>query len=289
VHKLTRPRNILSLLIAVVGWGVCGTCYADTIIGGASAGFQTWTAADVNNNNAPYWDYPTNYASPPLVNGNVGFCLTTGCAGQLSPGPPPGAIPFWGLSYNQFTDTGGALDPQFFFQRAAPETLKATLEVSLAKFGETNNFGWFETNNTGSIIGATHQLFSATDALGTTTTFQPTQFFGYYYQDISENCFVFTLSLANTGICGPTGSEPKHEFAAFALNPTSTGTAFWLAGLDHNLECTPGGGADCNLTVVEVEAQAVPEPTTALLLATGCMGLLFVKRVRRRNRDGRST
>jgi hypothetical protein len=30
------------------------------------------------------------------------------------------------------------------------------------------------------------------------------------------------------------------------------------------------GGADCNLTLVEIEAAAVPEPMAALLLATGC-------------------
>jgi hypothetical protein len=57
-HSPIRPRNIFSLLIAVAGWAVCGACYADTIIGGPSAGFQTWTAADVNNNMVPYWDYP---------------------------------------------------------------------------------------------------------------------------------------------------------------------------------------------------------------------------------------
>jgi hypothetical protein len=42
------------------------------------------------------------------------------------------------------------------------------------------------------------------------------------------------------------------------------------------------GGADCNLTLVEIEAAAVPEPMAALLLATGCAGLFFAKSRRRR-------
>src|SRR5215472_17376477 len=120
MRKIARAGDVLSLVLALAGWVLCGTCYADTIKSlFPGAGFQTWMAADVNNNKSPYWDYPTNYKFPPFNNGNVGFCLTTGCAGQLSPGPAPGAIPFWGLSYNSNTDTGGGLDPNFFFQRSA--------------------------------------------------------------------------------------------------------------------------------------------------------------------------
>jgi hypothetical protein len=170
------------------------------------AGFRTWTAADVNNNGSPYWDYPTNYQFPPINNGNVGFCLTNGCAGQLSPGPAPGAIPFWGTSYNSALDFGGFLDPNFFFKSAAPgETLKATLEVSLAtRPDETNSFGWIETDSIGVVTGHPHPLFSPSDRPGAVATFQPTDFYAYYFQDTSEsggtltNCEVFTVSSFNT-------------------------------------------------------------------------------------------
>src|SRR5262245_53593582 len=66
----------------------------------------------------------------------------------------------------------------------------------------------------------------------------------------------------------------------------SNGAPPGLAGLDGpSPECNPEGGADCNLTVVEVEQASVPEPTTALLLATGFSGLLLVKSMRRRRRS----
>lgn len=291
MHKLIRPRNMLSLALALAGWALCGTCYADTIMSSfPGAGFQTWTAANVNNNNSPYWDYPTNYLFPPLNNGNVGFCLTTGCAGQLSPGPAPGAIPFWGTSYNSTFDFGGGLDPNFFFKRTAPETLNATLEVSLATSpNETNNFGWIETDSTGAVIGHPQQLFSSSDRPGAVATFQPTDFYAYYFQDISEsggtltNCEVFTVSSFNTFPCdGSNFVFRDHQLAAFATDPNSPLTSFWIAGLNATAECTPGDGADCNLTLVEVEPAAVPEPTAALILATGCAGLFFAKGRRRR-------
>jgi hypothetical protein len=99
----------------------------------------------------------------------------------------------------------------------------------------------------------------------------------------NQRSFLDTISKTlaqSTGVCGPTGTEPLHDFAAFATDPSSSLTSFWLAGLDHNPECTPGGGNDCNLTVVRVDP--VPEPMTALILATGCAGLFFAKGRRRR-------
>jgi hypothetical protein len=282
MHKLIRPGKILSLVLALAGWALCGTCYADTIMSlFPGAGFQPWTAADLNNNMSPYWDYPTNYSTPPLNNGNVGFCLTTGCAGQLSPGPAPGAIPFWGQRYDSTSDFGGSLDPNFFFKSTGSETLKATLEVSLATDPrETNSFGWVETDSIGNVIGHPHPLFSPSDRPGAVATFQPTDFYAYYFHDISEaglddtstNCEVFTVSSFNTPPCGP--SQLFHDMAAFATNPNSPSTSFWIAGLNAVSECA---GADCNLTLVEVEPAAVPEPMTALLLATGCAGLFLAK------------
>ena len=282
LHTCTRRSKSLILLIALAGWGLCGTSYGDTIVGGNVDGFQTWIGTpglNLNNNGFPYWDYPTNYDQPPAQVGNVGFCLTTGCAGNLFPGPAPGAIPFWGSMYNSGTDFGGFLDPNFFFQRAASgETIVATLQVSLAKFNETNNFGWFETNPAHQLVGHPQQLFSATDPVGTVATFQPTGDYGYYFEDRSEGCLVFTLSSLNTNLsgvgspCGDAARNAPHAMAVFATNPSgNAATSFWVAGLNAPGECNPVGGADCNLTLVSVDTVPVPGP----IAGAGLPGLIL--------------
>jgi len=233
--------------------------YADTIIGSPGAGFQSWTTTNLNTNSAPYWDYPTNYSFPLGTQANVGYCLTGtgGGAGRLTPGPPPGPIPFWGMSYNSANDTGGARDPNFFFEKDSPNPLQATLELQLSVFpNEINEFGWFETDSTGSMIGPRHLLFFGSpnpDPAGTTVTFTPTQFYGYYYRDVSDpppnGCLAFTLTRFNTGAC-LTGFEAPHPLAAFTTDPNSAQATFWIAGLNAASECQ---GADCNLTLVKVE------------------------------------
>ena len=59
---------------------------------------------------------------------------------------------------------------------------------------EVKDFGWFETNSTGSIVGTRHLLFSGTGITydqiptptGTSIVFTPTRYFGFYYSDVSE-------------------------------------------------------------------------------------------------------
>jgi hypothetical protein len=59
-------RGILILLIATAAWASCATSYAQSILGSSGAGFQTWTATDLNNNGAPYWDaVAENYLGDP--------------------------------------------------------------------------------------------------------------------------------------------------------------------------------------------------------------------------------
>jgi hypothetical protein len=45
--------------------------------------------------------------------------------------------------------------------------------------------------------------------------------------------------------------ERFHNFAAFATHPSSPLSPFWIAGLNAAIECQ---NADCNLTLVKVEA-----------------------------------
>ena len=117
---------------------------------------------------------------------------------------------------------------------------------------EINEFGWFETDAAGSLIGTKHKLFQGggvppgsltPDPVGKTASFKPTEYFGYYYVDVSElGCSTYTLSKFNDPDCA------DHNFVVFRADGGSEHGAFWIAGEDP-----PGcGDGDCNLTLVRV-------------------------------------
>ena len=254
VESTKTVRASLILLIAMAVWATCAMSYAQSIKGSTGAGFQTWKATDLNNNGAPYWDAVTeNYLGNP-TNKNVGFCLTGSgdCVGILTSVFAPGPIPFWGMSYDSVSDLHGAIDPAVYFQSSGTR-LKATLQLQLSsKSTEINEFGWFETNPTGTVLGPKHLLFKGSgvppgsltpDPAGKVVTFKPTQYFGYYYRDVSENgCLVYTLSSFTEPACS------DHNFAVFATKPGSHRNSFVIAGEDPP-GCSDG---DCNLTLVKV-------------------------------------
>jgi hypothetical protein len=250
-----RRRQGLILLIVMAVLTTCTASYAQTVIGSPGAGFQNWTAADLNNNGAPFWDAPTTNSQGNPDSKNVGYCLTGGgdCVGINSQIFAPGRLPYWGMPFDSVNDANGALDPKVYFRRKGTQKLKATLELQLSTVPvEINEFGWFETNATGSVVGTRHILFKGggvppgtltPDPVGKTITFRPTHYFGYYFSDVSENgCLAYTLFGFNTSGCA------KHNIVVFATKPNSPHSAFWIAGEDP-AGC---GDGDCNLTLVKV-------------------------------------
>jgi hypothetical protein len=176
IRTAVRLRYSPILLIAIASWTTCAisnaqtvtttnsTNQSQTVIGSPGAGFQHWTAGNLNNNGAPFWDAPTlsfgNYSGN-QDSKNVGFCLTgsgdcVGIGSQAAPGP----LAFWGMPYNSATDTGGGLDTKVYIHGGGSQTLRATLELQLSTVPpEVNDIGWFETNATGSTVGPLHPLF----------------------------------------------------------------------------------------------------------------------------------
>jgi hypothetical protein len=254
-----RRRRGLSLLIAAAAWmgTACATSYAQTVIGSPGAGFQNWTAGNLNNNGKPFWDAPTKSFGIFKANNdskNVGYCLTgTGdCVGIGSHASSPGPLPYWGMPFDAVHDTGGAFDPKVYFRRGpSDDNLKATLELQFTtEPGNINEIGWFETNSSGSVVGTRHILFrggaSATpDPVGKKVEFKPTEHFGYYFSDVSEGgCLAYTLSSFNN----PLPDCADHNFVVFSSMPGSHHSTFWIAGEDP-----PGcGDGDCNLTLIKV-------------------------------------
>jgi hypothetical protein len=253
VCRASRPRGRLILLIAMAISATCTTAFAQSIIGSPGAGFQTWKALNLNNNGAPYWDAFTKNQLGNKTSRNIGFCLTNSgdCLGINSALSAPGAIPFWGMTYDSAADTGGSQDPLVYF-KSDNKHLRATLQLQLATTNsEINEFGWFETNSKGTTLGPTHRLFQGSGVppgpspVGKEVTFKPTKYFGFYFKDVSElGCPVYTIAAFT--------SHPNcsgHVFAVFATKPGSTHNVFEIAGLDPP-GCADG---DCNLTLVRID------------------------------------
>jgi hypothetical protein len=273
-------------LTAIVVLSVCAASHAQTLIGSLGAGWQTWNLAqdvngnfiDLNSNGAPYWDVPFlafgQYSGNPAAK-SVGWCMTSNgdCQGIGSALFAPGALPFWAMPYNSATDTGGALDPTMYFKSRSEQSYQATLFLNTAtNTREINEFGWFETNSTGTANGTKHILFQGSgyppgtltpDRVGKTVTFTPTQYFGYYYSDVSDpeflngpehGCYAFTIFTFNDEDCTAAGSgnnvpgQGDHVFALFVQQANQDPT-YWIAAQDPSM-CNNDG--DCNLTIVRV-------------------------------------
>jgi len=283
LRQIVCPRTTLFLLIAIATWATIGTAYGQTVMGSPGSGWQTWNpATDLNDSGAPYWDVPWgasgNYGGANAEK-NVGFCLTsTGdCQGVGSALFAPGPLAFWGTTFDVVNDQGGARDNSVYFRNNGSR-LRATLFLNAsANPTEINEFGWFETNSSGTVIGTRHLLFQGTgvdqnltpDPVGKTVTFTPTRYFGYYYSDVSEpacpdgtdepcttagplhGCYAYSLFNLNDPRClEVTGNQGDHDFAVFTANPSSSRAPMWIVGEDP-ADCANQDG-DCNLTMVRV-------------------------------------
>ncbi len=280
--------TICLCLLTIIALATASTASpAQTLIGSPGAGWQTWNLAqdsnnefiDLNSNGQPFWDVQLltfgNYATPKNPsNKSIGWCLTsTGdCQGIGSALFAPGSIPFWSMPYDAPSDTGGVMDPKVYFRRNST-SYTATLFLNTAtNTYEINEFGWFETNATGTVNGTKHVLFhgsgypagtSTPDPVGTTVTFTPTTYFGFYYSDVSDpetlngpehGCWAYTIFTFNDEDCTQAGTvangpgQGDHVFAIFRQSNLGVPT-YWIAGQDPSL-CSEDG--DCNLTVVRL-------------------------------------
>ena len=291
--KISRMSFVL--LVATAAIAICGTSFAQSIIGSTGAGWQTWNLAqdinnqfiDLNSNGAPYWDVPFltfnagGYGGQPAAK-SVGWCMTSNgdCQGMGSALSAPGPIPFWGMSYVAATDTGGAIDPKVYFRSGFGTTYQATLYLNTAtNTQEINEFGWFETNSSGTVNGTKHIIFNGSgyppgtqtpDPVGRIVTFTPTQYFGFYYQDVSDTefdngplhgCYASTIFAFNDEDCTAAGDvngagQGDHVFAEFLQQVPNRSPIYWIAGQDPSM-CSQDG--DCNLTIVKIRRMPVSD------------------------------
>src|SRR5271169_2323396 len=112
------------------------SAFADTISGTAGAAFQSWAVTNLNQNGKPYWDN----VSLDGTNKNVGFFLVNAPTAPLA--GAPGALPFWGNTFNSGADTGGTPDLNFSFLKNSASSI-ASLQLEVAANSNINVFGWY--------------------------------------------------------------------------------------------------------------------------------------------------
>jgi hypothetical protein len=247
----TFVRGILFALMPFVA--TAG--FSDTISGSGSAAFQNWSAADLNQNGNPYWDH----TSMDGENKNIGFYLTDAPTAHLS--GAPGALPFWGLAYNSPGDSGGAADPNIFFQRTALSST-ASLELETAGASNVNQFGWYDIT----APSVLHPLFLGPDSAPANTEFSPSLQYGFYLTTSGDTTY-YTQSSLNSG-----GEDTHQHFVVFQESAISGKETYWLGIEDLPVGALgqEGNVGDYNDMIIRFSAlwppEEVPEPSTAALV-----------------------
>jgi hypothetical protein len=266
--------KILLTLVAALSIMASGV-YADTLVGSSG----TWQAyVTPNQNNKPYWDGNSSDASTSATVGD--FLTNTGYFHNNLLYPSPGLTDpqWWGNAITTNSSGketgGGTAAATMYFQ---PTTTSggdiATLLVEVAGYASTNTFGWYLTTTPSD----RHQIFPGSAGAGTVSAvFTPTGNYGFYIGVGSgANQTYYYMTSSNN-----VADKNIQHFAVF--RPSDTGNIFYI-GIEDLPWCS--SDKDFQDMVVRVTpaggGNEVPLPPSALLLGSGLLGLLIMRRSKR--------
>jgi hypothetical protein len=237
---------------------------ADTLVGSTSG---SWTAlpevvaGGIDNNGIPFFDHSSwDGATNP---GNVGYVLQPGGTYNLP------SLDYWSIN--------GAVDPNVSFIKTSPsEQVVLLFEIA----GNKNNNALYIyniDNPSNSLI----TVFNGTDSPTTSTVVVPYTNYGYVL--VGPGGTFYSDAAAKR-----TDSTSDGNFAFFAPTGTYTGTAgqysgnAWYVGVEDlsMLGCTDIDYQDMVFKVSTTDLPA-PLPPSALLLGTGLLGLVGLRKFRK--------
>jgi hypothetical protein len=257
--------KILLALVAALAIMASGA-YADTLTGDSSS-FQSYPAS-LAYNNVPYWDG----VSSDGTQANIGNFLTE--TGYFTP-PNQGLSP--NLKNPQWFGNGdGSAATTMSFTPTNPNGSVSEILIEVAAYATTNTFGWYLASNP---AGTRTQLFAGGDGTGAlSATFKPSGDYGFYIGVGSgPQTYYYMDSSANSST-----DNGKQHFAIFQASDGSYPGDFFIGCEDLSF-CN--SDKDFQDMVVEVSPSGgtnpVPLPPSALLLGSGLLGLLVMRRSKR--------
>ncbi|MGH9521731.1 MAG: PEP-CTERM sorting domain-containing protein [Terriglobales bacterium] len=219
---------------------------ADSVIGSAGAGWQTWSTGALSQTGTPYWNGNSTDGS----NMGIGYCISgTGNCGMAG---APGVIPYWG-------NADGSADPNITF--ATHGAVVATFELGIGWYTRdgSNTFGYSD-------LSGNHALFSGVQTGGATVAFTPNGSYSFFL--ISGDGFTYNTDSALSSMYA--GTSVQH-FAIF----TAGGGSYYIGAEDEGDQWWKGDN-DYNDFVVKISS--TPEPSSLVLLAAGVLAMISRRR-----------